>query len=69
MTRIWLATITLFTLPTLAGADPGQDWPGGYDHMMWGAGGNAHRASPDPRGGNTSGLTLNFRSFGGARPV
>ena len=38
MRRIWLATMGLFIMPTLAGADPGQDWPGGYDHMMWGAG-------------------------------
>lgn len=35
-TALW--AIIGLSAPTLAAADPGENWQGGYDHMMWGGG-------------------------------
>jgi len=38
MRQTALLAITGLAAPTLAGADPGENWQEGYGHMMWGGG-------------------------------
>jgi putative membrane protein len=38
MRQTALLAITGLAAPTLAAADPGENWQEGYGHMMWGGG-------------------------------
>ena len=38
MRQMAILAIIGLTTPTLAVADPGENWQGGYGHMMWGGG-------------------------------